>query len=550
MFLDVILTPVIGTERQDSVHGQFDELRRMPESLAAEVAVLGSMIIDPVCIGDVMKRLTPDSFCRVEHQIIYATLVALYQNHHSEDINGSVVRDELRHRGQIEAIQCTNYLCDKTRPVPSSANVLYYADIVSDKAILRQLIQTASETMDKASDQTNGVSELLDEARQRLDGVRQRLDEAKQRILAATENNVSTAAISVKELVSQFYEGIEKRERTHVTGASTEYFEFNDMTCGPQQRRMDIAEDWSSMEKTAFPLNVTEHLGLYEKIPLAMFAPGIDSQMPAAQFLYADRSVDTQPMHKGVLSTEYCQKRVGAYSTLSEGPIYIADTSFLRPTLIHPAHAVTFHLDETIQKGSPEARLRDEEDCRFVRSSGQVVLKHLDKRILYDETIKLSNEAASDLGADRLVACKALHYAGEYTTAHGKDVHPYYITTEKWGRCGISTDTHYSNASFLRIRHRIVRRVKCWKVLSNFFGRSVDFISRIRKKHNRLHRKKHWAFYERIARIVHTTTLVAENIRLFISSPIPSIEFYSFPLLQGSDLGSKLDTGNCVLGKK
>ncbi len=81
-----------GTQRSGA-HGQFEQIRRMPESLAAEAAVLGSMIIDPVCIGDVVEKLTPDSFYRVEHQFIYATLVDLYQNHRSEVIDGLVVRD-------------------------------------------------------------------------------------------------------------------------------------------------------------------------------------------------------------------------------------------------------------------------------------------------------------------------------------------------------------------------------------------------------------------------------------------------------------------------
>ena len=83
-----------GGDRQGTQHssstGQFNQLRRMPESLAAEAAVLGSMILDPVCIGDVVEKLTADSFYRVEHQYIYAALVDLYQNHRSEVIDGFI----------------------------------------------------------------------------------------------------------------------------------------------------------------------------------------------------------------------------------------------------------------------------------------------------------------------------------------------------------------------------------------------------------------------------------------------------------------------------
>jgi replicative DNA helicase len=305
-----------GTQR-NGASGQLDQMRRMPESLAAEAAVLGSMIIDPVCIGDVVEKLTPESFYRVEHQFIYAVLLDLYQNHRSEVIDGLVVRDELERRKQIEAIGGTDYLRKIMESVPSAANVVYYATIVSDKAILRQLIQAASETMDKAYDQSNEVSEIL--------------DEAEKRVFEVTEKKVSNAASPIKELVTHVYEVIEKREGTHVTGVSTGYFELDDMTCGLQRGEMIIIAGRPSMGKTTFALNVAEHLGIQEKTPIALFSLEMGRQMLAERFLCSVGSVDAQLVRKGMLNTEHYQKLVEACGILSEAPIYIDDTSALSP---------------------------------------------------------------------------------------------------------------------------------------------------------------------------------------------------------------------------
>ena len=103
------------------------KLRSMPESLAAEAAVLGSMIIDPVCIGQVVEILTANSFYRPEHQILYDALVDLYQKHQVDAIDGVTLRDELERRKQTQSVGGVEYLQKVIDSVPSSANVMYYA---------------------------------------------------------------------------------------------------------------------------------------------------------------------------------------------------------------------------------------------------------------------------------------------------------------------------------------------------------------------------------------------------------------------------------------
>jgi len=289
----------------------------MPESLAAEAAVLGSMIIDPACIGQVIEVLRRDSFYRIEHQVLFDALIHLYQNHRTEAIDGILLRDELERRKQMEAVGGVDYLTKVVESVPSSANVMYYAHIVSDKALLRELIAASTEALQQAYDQGMEVTEIL--------------DQAEQRIFAVTEKKVTSTAASLKDLVTRAYELIEKREGTPVTGLSTGFTQLDDRTCGLQPGEMIIIAGRPSMGKTSLALNIAEHVGVVEKIPIAIFSLEMSRQVLAERFLCSVSSVDAQRVRKGVLSTEDYQKLVEACGVLSEAPIYIDDVSALSP---------------------------------------------------------------------------------------------------------------------------------------------------------------------------------------------------------------------------
>ncbi len=128
--------------------------RVMPESLAAEAAVLGSMIIDPQCIGEVVEQVSSDAFYRPEHQMIFDALVGLYENSmrlaNGAAVDGVLLRDELQKRGQLEKVGGVEYLARIMESVPSAANVMHYLGIVKDKMLLREVIAVASEILEDA----------------------------------------------------------------------------------------------------------------------------------------------------------------------------------------------------------------------------------------------------------------------------------------------------------------------------------------------------------------------------------------------------------------
>jgi replicative DNA helicase len=297
--------------------GKLTTVRSMPESLAAEAAVLGSMLIDPECIGQVVEHLERDAFYRIEHRHIFEALITLYEKNKGIGIDAVLLRDELVKRNCLEEAGGIEYIAKILDSVPSAANVTYYTGVVKDKMLLRELISAAGEILDDAYDQTGET--------------RQALDEAERRIFAVTDKNISGNAVALKDLVVRSFELIENRQGSHVTGLATGYYELDDLTCGLQDGEMIIVAGRPSMGKTSLALNIAEHVGLVDAIPIAVFSLEMGRQQLAERFLCSISEIDSQKVRRGLLSDEDYKKLADACAELSEAPIYIDDTSTLTP---------------------------------------------------------------------------------------------------------------------------------------------------------------------------------------------------------------------------
>jgi replicative DNA helicase len=291
--------------------------RSMPESLAAEAAVLGSMIIDPNCISEVIGQLRTDAFYRIEHQMIFDALVTLYEKNKGEAIDAVLLRDELEKRRQLEDVGGVEYLAKVMDSVPSSANVMYYAGIVKDKQLLREIIAAASEILNDAYSEDGEPGE--------------KLDEAERKIFTVTDKKISGSAAELKDLIFRAYELIEKRKGSLVTGLATGYHELDGLTCGLQDGEMIIIAGRPSMGKTSLALNMAEYIGVIEKAPVAIFSLETGRQQLAERFLCSKSKVDAQKVRKGMLDTEHYEALRDACSELNEAPIFIDDTSSLTP---------------------------------------------------------------------------------------------------------------------------------------------------------------------------------------------------------------------------
>jgi replicative DNA helicase len=311
------LQPARSAEVGSNAGSDLSAVRSMPESLAAEAAVLGSMLIDPECIGDVVEQLTIDAFYRIENRYIFDALISLYEKNKGVGIDAVLLREELLKRRQLEEIGGVEYIAKILDSVPSSANVGYYTGILKSKMLLRELIGAAGEILDSAYNQSGEVAEVLDQAEQRM--------------FSITDKNISGSAVALKDLVARSFELIENRQGIHVTGLPTGFFELDELTCGLQNGEMIIVAGRPSMGKTSLALNIAEHIGVMEKTPVAIFSLEMGQQQLAERFLCSISGIESQKVRKGLLNDAHYKKLADACAELSETPVYIDDTSTLTP---------------------------------------------------------------------------------------------------------------------------------------------------------------------------------------------------------------------------
>jgi len=290
--------------------------RTMPESLEAEAAVLGSMLLDPECIGLVVQKIRTEAFYRLEHQMMFDAIVGLWENK-GENFDLVLLRDELKKRNQLEEIGGPQYLERVANAVPSSANVEHYLQIVKEKQMLRELIVAAGEVMTDAFETAGDVGD--------------KLDKAEQRIFNVTQKKITGSAIVIKDLLTQAFEAIDKREGHHVTGLATGFAELDDLTCGLQNGEMIIIAGRPSMGKTSFAMNIAEHIGADNDMPVAIFSLEMSKQQLVERLLCSRARVDSQLVRKGLHSDTWYQKLVQTASELSEKPIFVDDTPGITP---------------------------------------------------------------------------------------------------------------------------------------------------------------------------------------------------------------------------
>jgi replicative DNA helicase len=309
---------VSGSSRARSIAaGNLTVVRSMPESAAAEAAVLGSMLIDPECIGQVVVLIGPSSFYHVEHRYIYEAIITLYEKNKGSGIDAVLLRDVLAKRKQLEAVGGVEYIAKILDSVPSSANVGYYAGIVRDKMLLRELIGASGEILDDAYNQNGDTPQML--------------DEAERKIFSVTDKSISGAAVGLKDIVAYSFDLISKRQGSHVTGVPTGYYQLDEWTCGLQNGEVIVVAGRPSMGKTSLALNIAEHVGLIEKLPVGIFSLEMGRQQLAERFLCSVSQIDSQKVRKGLLADEDYKALADACAELSEAPIFIDDTSTLTP---------------------------------------------------------------------------------------------------------------------------------------------------------------------------------------------------------------------------
>lgn len=289
----------------------FDRLP--PQNLEAEQAVLGAILLDNAVLPRVIEILQPEDFYRGPHRRLFAAMLDLFERDESIDL--LTLRERLEQKNQLEEVGGAVYLASLVDQVPSAANIAYHARIVREKAMMRGLISAATE-----------IAALSYEGSQDVEQV---LDEAERRIFLLSERSVRTGFVPMRDVLKDSIKVIEKlfEKKDHVTGVASGFTDLDQLTCGFQPSDLVIIAGRPSMGKTAFVLNIAEHVGIEARVPVAIFSLEMSREQLVMRMLSSVSGVDGNRLRRGFLSREDWPLLSRAAGKLAEAPIFIDDSA-------------------------------------------------------------------------------------------------------------------------------------------------------------------------------------------------------------------------------
>jgi replicative DNA helicase len=288
--------------------------RLPPQNRDAERSVLGSMLRDNGIIGDVVQILRGDNFYADAHQKIYQGIVALYDKGHPADL--VTLADYLKEQKQIEDIGGYPYLGELWDAAPTAANAEYYARIVRDKAIVRNLIHAGNEILRDAYDQAQPADELL--------------GDAEKKIFEIASLGVTGQTYTLEQALAAAYDRIDARharDPQSISGLSTGFVDLDEKTAGLQNSDLVILAARPSVGKTAMALNLARHMAVEEKLPIFFVSLEQTRIELAERMLCCQARVDSHKLRKGHLASDEMQRLIEAGGYLGKAKLFIDDTA-------------------------------------------------------------------------------------------------------------------------------------------------------------------------------------------------------------------------------
>ena len=298
------------------------EERIPPQSIDAEQAVLGAVLIENEAINIVSEFIAANDFYREAHRVIFSIMMNLYHEH--EPIDLITIVDALKKEDKLESVGGIAYITSLANSVATAANVKYHAKIVSEKSVLRKLINVSTEIAGKAYE---GSDEVEDQ-----------LDNAEKRILEIASNKTTSDYTAVGDMLFDAANHLAQlaENKGQVTGLSTGFVDLDKLTSGLQPSDFIILAARPSMGKTAFSLNLVQNVALrsHKKIKerkdkpytVAFFSLEMSKEQLLHRMLCAEAQIDSQRLRNGELSEEDWGKVWDACNRMADAKIIINDT--------------------------------------------------------------------------------------------------------------------------------------------------------------------------------------------------------------------------------
>ena len=295
-----------------------DELNdlALPHSVEAEQAVLGSMLIDERCVPDVVARLSPDDFYMRQNRELYQVLFGMFNRF--ETIDPVTVLDRMKQAGVYDEKTSVAYLRQLMEITPTAANVLEYANIVADKALLRRVGETAGELTEMVRSESGTAPQILEAAEQRIFAIRQGRS-------AIGMSHIST-------VMGQVWETIKERQASgaEFPGISTGLVDLDRRITGLNDSDLLILAARPGMGKSALALTIALEAGKHSGKNVAIFSLEMSREQLGLRMLSMECLIDNKKLLTGRISGEEEWSRAAmAVAALSQTKIYIDDDATL-----------------------------------------------------------------------------------------------------------------------------------------------------------------------------------------------------------------------------
>ena len=290
--------------------------RTPPHNNEAEQSVLGAIFLEPQALITASEILLPEDFYRIAHKKIFETMLVL--NDRGQPVDLVTIAEELKVKNELEDVGGISYITELANAVPTAANIVYYANIVEEKSLLRRLIRVATDIVEDGYTREDEVEALLGEAEKKMMEVSNRKNAGDFR--------------HIKDVLVETYDNIEllHTRKGDVTGIPTGFRDLDKITAGFQRNDLIIVAARPSVGKTAFALNVAQNVATKTDENVAIFSLEMGAEQLVMRMLCAEGNIDAQVLRTGNLEADDWRKLTMAMGSLSNAGIFIDDSPGIR----------------------------------------------------------------------------------------------------------------------------------------------------------------------------------------------------------------------------
>jgi len=313
------MSAVLSSFDNDSDDRAVAQLRIPPHSLEGESSVLGGLLLDNGAWDRVADLLNDGDFYRYEHRLVYASIGTLINATKPADV--ITVYEHLQSQGKAEEVGGLAYLNSLAQYVPSAGNIRRYAEIVRERSILRKLVSASDEIATNAfNPQGRPVADIVDEAERKIFNIGEQGSRLKQGF-----QGMDTLVVNLLDRVQEMADN-----PNDVTGVPTGFYDLDRLTAGFQAGDLIVLAARPSMGKTAFAINIAEHVALNEGLPVAVFSMEMGAAQLAVRIVGSIGRIDQGHLRTGKLSDEEWPRLTEAIEKLRNISLHIDETAGLK----------------------------------------------------------------------------------------------------------------------------------------------------------------------------------------------------------------------------